>query len=236
MTFEWCEYPDREHMYAALVEVVGTGLRDILRDAQAAGLVASGGTTPRPLYQRLSGADLDWSRVRVTLTDERWVGPDDAASNERMLRQDLLSGPAQAARFIPIYESTDTPEGAEASCGKRLSAMPWPSSLCLLGMGRDGHCASLFPEAAALDDALDPGFDGYCKAVRPVTAEVAGPYARMTLTLAALLRTRHIYLLLAGGEKRDTFRRAQQGSDKREMPVRAVLLQQQVPVSVYWAP
>lgn len=236
MTFEWCEYPDREHMYAALAELVGTGLRDILRQAPAAGLVASGGTTPRPLYRRLSGAELDWDRVRVTLTDERWVGPEDPASNEKMLREDLLSGPAQSARFIPIYEGTDTPEAAERSCAERLSAMPWSSSLCLLGMGRDGHCASLFPGAAGLDDAIDPGFDGYCKAIRPVSTDVAGPYARMSLTLATLLRTRHIYLLLAGEEKRDTFRRAQQGSDQREMPVRAVLRQDKVPVSVCWAP
>lgn len=223
-------------MYAALADVVCTGLREFLRDAATAGLVASGGTTPRPLYGRLSEADLDWSRVWVTLTDERWVGPDDPASNEKMLRKDLLSGPARSARFIPFHENTDTPEAAETSCSERLSAMPWSSSLCLLGMGRDGHCASLFPNAEALDNGLDPGFNGYCKAVEPVNTEVAGPYARMSLTLAALLRTRHIYLLLAGEEKRDTFRRAQQGNDKREMPVRAVLAQERVPVSVFWAP
>lgn len=236
MSYQWFEFREREDLNAELSAAIGAGLAQMLADAPIAGLVAAGGTTAPPVLKRIAAADLDWPRIWVTLSDERWVPPLHAASNEKMVRENLLRGRAGAAHFIPIYSDEESPEAAEAMCHERLAGMPWRSSLCLLGMGKDGHVASLFPEAAALGDALNPAFDRLCKAVRPISSEIAGPHPRMSLTLAALTRTRHIYLLITGEEKRATFDRARNGEAEREMPVRAILRQSSTPVGVYWAP
>ncbi|MBI2993782.1 MAG: 6-phosphogluconolactonase [Gammaproteobacteria bacterium] len=236
MSYQWREYQGREELIGALATEMCAGLGRLLADAPRAGLIAAGGTTAPPLLRRIADADLDWARIWVTLSDERWVSPQHDASNEKMVRENLLQGPAGAAHFLPIYLERDTPEAGEAPCHEQLSAMPWDSSLCLLGMGRDGHVASLFPEAEALKDALNPAYDRCCKAVRPVSAEVAGPHPRMTLTLPAMMRTRHIHLLITGADKRAAFERARSGTSEREMPVRAVLRQSRVPVTVNWAP
>jgi 6-phosphogluconolactonase len=236
MPHQWNEFGSRADLGAALAAELEAGLSRLLAEAPLAGLIAAGGTTAPPVFERLSAATLDWKRLCVTPSDERWVPPTDAASNEKMIREKLLRGTAAAARFIPIYDARhETPEAGEAACNERLAAMPWPASLCLLGMGRDGHAASLFPGAAALDDALNPQFRGFCKAVRPLTAEVAGPHPRMTLTLAALTRTRHIHIVITGADKRATFDRALGPGPGKELPVRAILRQAITPVSVYWA-
>ena len=236
MSHQWFEFPDRQAMSAELAGTMGTGLRQLLAKEPAAGLIAAGGTTAPPVLERLSAMDLDWSRIWVTVSDERWVNAQHEASNERMVRDKLLRGPAGDANFIPIYSDHDTPEAAEPHCHARLTAMPWQNSLCMLGMGNDGHAASLFPGTAALTDALNVNYDRLCKTVRPQASPIAGPHPRMSLTLMALLQARHIYLVITGAEKRATFDRALLGKDQREMPVRAILQQTNTPVSVYWAP
>ena len=223
-------------MSAALAGAMGEGLSQALAAAPAAGLIAAGGTTAPPVLERLAAMELDWTRVRVTVSDERWVNAQHEASNERMVRDKLLRGPAARATFIPIYLEHATPEAAEIFCHERLAAMPWRNTLCMLGMGSDDHAASLFPGSAALTDALNVNFGRFCKAVYPQASPIAGPHPRMSLTLTALLQARHIYLVITGAEKRATFDRALAGDDEREMPVRAILQQARAPVSVYWAP
>ena len=236
MPHQWCEFRDRQVMSAELAGTLGAGLIQALTEAPAAGLIAAGGTTAPPVLERLAAMDLDWYRVWVTVSDERWVNARHEASNERMVRDKLLRGPAGNATFIPIYSEHDTPEAAETHCHERLAAMPWQNSLCMLGMGTDGHAASLFPGTAALADALNVNYDRLCKAVYPQASPIAGPHPRMSLTLMALTQARHIYLVITGAEKRVAFDRALLGNDAREMPVRAILQQLNSPVSVYWAP
>ena len=236
MPHQWQEFSDRQSLCSGLAAAMGAGLAQALAQAPAAGLVAAGGTTAPPVLERLAAMELDWSRVRVTVSDERWVNAQHEASNERMVRDKLLRGPAARATFIPIYSDHASPEAAESHCHERLTAMPWRNSLCMLGMGTDGHAASLFPGTAALTDALNVNFGRLCKAVYPQASPVAGPWPRMTLTLTALLQATHIYLVITGAEKRVAFDRALQGNDEREMPVRAILRQAKAPVSVYWAP
>jgi 6-phosphogluconolactonase len=236
MPHQWHEFPDRQTQSVEVARTLGAGLSGALAEAPVAGLVAAGGTTAPPVLEQLAAMDLDWSRVRVTVSDERWVNAQHEASNERMVRDRLLRGPASRATFIPIYSDHPTPEAAEPDCHARLAAMPWRDSLCMLGMGNDGHAASLFPGTAALTDALDVNYGRLCKAVRPQASPIAGPHPRMSLTLMALMQTRHIHLVITGAEKRATFERALHGTDEREMPVRAILRQTAAPVSVYWSP
>jgi len=199
-----------------------------------ASLVVSGGSTPVPLYHALSRLPLAWDRVDITLADERWVGPDHPDSNERMLRRELLQEQAAQARFIGLKTAAATPLEAVPECTERLGAMGRPFDVMVLGMGSDGHTASLFPDApgAVQDWSLDTG--GGTDYVAGNPAHAAHP--RLSLSLATLLDARRIVLHIQGDDKWQVYQQALAGNDRRAMPVRAVLQQQEVPVDVYWAP
>src|SRR5262249_7486093 len=142
-------------------------------------LIVPGGKSPQATFERLAREALDWIAVTVTLTDERWVSADDAASNEAFARRVLLTGRAADARFVGLYTGDESPEAGEAACAERLSTLTRPFDVVLLGMGDDGHTASLFPGAEALGAALDEHATQPCKAIRAPGIEPP----RMTLTL-----------------------------------------------------
>jgi len=221
---------------AALTEALAGDLTAQLAAGLAAGrevsLAVPGGRSPVALFERVSTAVLAWQRVWVTLGDERWVEVTDAASNERLVRDHLLRNAAAVAHFVGLKnEATDPRSGARASWAA-LTPVPRPFELVLLGMGEDGHFASLFPDspgsAIALDGTQPPG----CVAM---VAPVA-PRARLSLNLSALLNARRIALLITGAAKWGVYERARQPGASTELPVRALLSQQRVPVVVYWAP
>jgi len=209
-------------------------IADALRQGIAANgkasLVVSGGRTPLDLFIQLTRQELDWSKVVITLADERWVSPDNGASNEKLVRNNLLQGFAASATFIGLKNDAASPfEGADQT-EQALKALPRPIDVVILGMGDDGHTASLFPGASNLAAALALDSDRTCMGMTPLTA----PLDRITLTLPVLLDSRNIYLHLMGEAKREVYERAEKGTDVNEMPVRAVLNQQQTPVNVYW--
>jgi 6-phosphogluconolactonase len=197
-----------------------------------ASLVFSGGGTPVRLFRQLASRPISWGDVTITLSDERWVDEDSIDSNAAMLRRELLSGDATAAEFIGLKTEQETPEEAETECARRLSAIPLPYDLVVLGMGTDGHTASLFPGAANLDKALDPDNPRPCIAARPPGA--AQP--RMSLTLANLLNCQRLVLLISGEDKRRVLEMALESGPVEDMPVRALLRQSDVPVDIFWAP
>lgn len=211
---------------AALADAAAAGVALRLAEAiQARGqasLVATGGRSPGAVYDRLAQADLDWARVTVTLSDERCVDTESADSNARLVRARLLHGAAAEAGFVPLWGDGDP--------APRLRAL-LPFDMVLLGMGEDGHVASLIPGMPGLAAAMDPTGPDL------VQATPAGwgspPLARITLTLAALLAARTILILTAGDAKRRVLEAAQAGAD---LPVRALLSQDRVPVRVLWAP
>ena len=197
----------------------------------AASLAVPGGSTPELLFDALSTRALAWDKVTVTLTDERWVEPSDPASNERLVRGRLVTGPAAAARFVGFKTADESAADAVAEVERRLAAMPQPFDVMVLGMGEDGHTASLFPGSAALKASLagDPA------RVQAVQAQGArGAADRMTLALPALLDSRFVALLITGRAKLDTLRRAQESGDPLDLPIRAVLQGAVEPVQVYW--
>ncbi|RYF95515.1 MAG: 6-phosphogluconolactonase [Caulobacteraceae bacterium] len=180
---------------AAIVE----RLRAALIDRGAANLCVTGGSTPGPVYDRLSQVDLDWSHVSITLSDERWVDTASADSNARLVRERLLVGPAAAARFVCLKgDETDPVHGAWAADLKVAPLQPFDA--VLLGMGDDGHICSLFPGNPVLEQGLDPA------AARLVLHTPAGRPApaqdRVTLTLPALIHAGLILILTSGQPKR----------------------------------
>lgn len=217
----------------ALAERIAERLRTALAERGQAVLAVSGGSTPVKLFASLSREKLDWARVQVTLVDERWVPDSDERSNARLVKSLLLQHAASAAPFVPLYTGDATPEAGLATAGARIEALPLPFDAVVLGMGEDGHTASFFPGGDHLAEALDP--QGHAR-VLPMRAPGAGE-PRITLSLATLLETRALYLLVSGEKKRDLLADARLGLGAAlHYPVRAVLTQQRVPVAVYWCP
>jgi 6-phosphogluconolactonase len=223
-------FDDRQAMAEAMADDIADLLRAAIDDRGRASLAVSGGSTPEAMFRCLSEQRLAWDRVIVTLVDERWVPPDADDSNERLARTALLQGPAAAARFVGLKNPAATPEAGLAETERALRDVPRPFDVLVLGMGDDGHTASLFPGTAELAGALAAAAPA-CAPVRP-----PGLQPRMTLTLPTILDSRYILLLLAGRNKWDIYKQAVNGTDATAMPIRAVFAQATAPLEVYWAP
>ncbi|AOF85137.1 hypothetical protein BSY239_1013 [Hydrogenophaga sp. RAC07] len=195
-------------------------------------LAVSGGKSPIALFEALRVLPLEWKRVTVLLVDERCVPHDHADSNTALVRQHLLKDDAAAATFVPFFDTLPDTLDEPAlirlvdAANRRLATQPWPMDMAVLGMGDDGHTASLFPGAPGLNQALYSS--GPVAWVRPATA----PHARLTLTLPALLATRELALAISGASKLAVFQQARLGADEA-LPVSLILNQHQTPVSVW---
>jgi 6-phosphogluconolactonase len=221
-------YPDRSAAAGQLAVSIAGRLRQAIAERGGASLVVSGGSSPRELFQHLSSQTLAWSRVTVIPSDERWVPVDDEQSNERLIREFLLTGPAAAARLVGLYRDTGHPAQALESVGRALAEVPQRLDVVLLGMGTDGHIASLFPQAPDIQACLD--------ARAPCVAPALGPPARLSLSLEYLRNARSIDLLIFGAAKRRVFEQAQAAGPVAELPVRGILGLKNPPVCVHWAP
>jgi 6-phosphogluconolactonase len=222
-------FPDAEALARALAEEISSRLHAAVAERGGALLAVSGGRSPVHLFQVLSQANLPWHAITVTLVDERWVPANDEASNERLVREHLMVERAAAARFVPMKNSAAAPEAGAAACHAALAKLSLPFDVVLLGMGEDGHTASLFPRAHGLTEALDTTREALCAAIQPPTA----PHPRMSLTLRALQSSRWLVLPLQGETKLRTYRKALEPGPVEEMPVRALLRQRVVPIEVW---
>ena len=220
---ELIEYPDSEMMMMRLADILAGDLRQALTMHDRASMAVPGGTTPGPIFDNLCSVDLDWSRVDVMLTDERWVPESSDRSNTALLRRRLLVDRAAAARLIPLYADAATPEDVLDDLTAGL-APSLPLSVVLLGMGADMHTASLFPGADRLDHALNG--DDTLVAMRAPGA----PEPRITLSAKVLNDAYNRHIVIIGAEKRAALDKAQTLSVE-EAPVSAVLKD----CTVHWA-
>lgn len=193
-------------------------------------LVVTGGSSPASCYAKLAATDLNWSRVTVVPSDERWVPTDHGSSNEKMIRETLLVDRAAAARFVSMYSDHASMQEHCDALNQHLPTLPQPFAATLLGMGEDGHIASLFPDASNLSAGLDENSSDWCIAVETA----ASSHPRMSLTMAALMRSEQIVLLFFGDAKLDVLKVAMSG--ERTYPVSSLINQQHTPVHVFWAP
>jgi len=230
-------FENRQDMVAALETECISALTRAIEDRGEATFMVSGGSTPEPLYKSLSNVDLPWASVYIALVDERWVDVDHDKSNEAFTVKHLIQNKAAVANLIGMKNTAGTAQEGLADCEAAYQQLAQPFDITILGMGNDGHTASLFPHAEGLEPALNPDSIELCAAIKAHQSEVTGAITeRMTLSLAGLLRSRTLVLLITGDEKLAVLRKAQAGTDVAEMPIRAVLQQDRVPVVVYWAP
>ena len=224
MSYKFVEYADREMLALDLANLIAGELRTALSQSDSATLAVPGGTSPGPVFDDLCAVDLDWNRVNVMLTDERWVPEDSDRSNTRLLRERLLTDKAAAANLLPLYAPYDTPEEGLGELAKGIEAQ-LPLSVVLLGMGADMHTASIFPEADKLDEALAPN----APVLLPMRAPGA-PEPRITLSAEALDGAMSKHILIFGAEKRAALENAK-GKAPKDAPINAVLNG----ATVHWA-
>ena len=213
------DFADRQILASALARDVAQRLDAALRDSGGALIAVSGGTTPKVFFERLSREPIDWSRVTVTLVDERCVPEESERSNARLVKTHLLANAAVAAAFVPLFKN----ESAAANLGR--------FDVVVLGMGTDGHTASFFPRGDRLADALDVNRKGRIIAIE---APGAGE-PRLTFSLPALVDAGFIALHIEGKEKAQALVEALEPGPVEDMPVRAVL-RAAAPIIVYWSP
>ena len=210
---------------------VAGGLFAALTLRGKASLVVSGGKSPVPFFEALSEAELDWSRVSVTLADERWVPTDSPDSNERLVRAHLIRASAAKARFVGMKITAPSALAAVSLAWEEVADVAHNADELVLGMGEDGHTASLFPGMPGIAQAMD-------RVARPgIVAALAptAPRERLSLNLAALVSARHIRLAIAGPAKRELLDTIIAAPDAERWPVSAILTQTRAPVSVYRA-
>lgn len=223
-------YETREAASIAAADRAVAALERRLDGQGEASIVVSGGTTPANFLRDLSTRPLDWANVHVLPSDERWVGTGHDDSNENMIRRMLLDGDAANAMLHGLYSADVSVDERCEDVAKLFKTLPFPFAFSLLGMGADGHFASLFPDADNLAAGLDPENTSLCMPVRTA----ASPHARISLTLSALARSDEIVLLIFGDDKWQTLEAAKNNGDS--LPVSRLLRQKRAPVSVFWAP
>ena len=232
MTTRMHEFADGAALAEALATTVADTLAAGIEAHGEASIAVSGGSTPKAFFNALSAKPIDWSRVTITLVDERFVPADNPRSNHLLVNDNLLKDKAAAARFLPIYHPADDADAAADLATCETAGIGKPFDVVILGMGTDGHTASFFPGGNRLAEALSAATP---RGVMTMEAEGAGE-PRLTFTFTALEDARFLVLHIEGQAKMDVLAKAEQGTDEAEMPVRAVLNRATTPVDIYWAP
>ena len=219
------EYPDREMMMIDLANNLAGELAAALLHEDTASLVVPGGTTPGPIFDVLCAADIEWDRIRVMLSDERWVPETSDRSNTRLLKERLFVERAASAIYLPLYAHAKTPEEKLSELAENVEPN-LPISVLLLGMGADMHTASLFPGADKLAEAMADD----APILLPMRAPGA-PEPRITLSAPVLAGALSKHIVIMGSEKRDALAQAVKLNDRLLAPVVAVLKG----ATVHWA-
>lgn len=193
-------------------------LKNSIKKKGIASLIVSGGSTPRDLFKLLSKEKLDWKKVYITLADERLVDVKHEDSNENMLRKMLLQNEAKKAIFIGLKQIEEDSKKAEKSCDAALKKFPFPATVCVLGMGEDGHTASLFPNSKELAAIVYE---------KQLTCKVCEPrfslHKRITLTPEILGCSENLFLHIIGEKKQKVLKEALENEDIFSMPIRLFL-------------
>ena len=234
--FDWHQAQDTQSLADHLANEIAARLQAAIRDKGRAFIAVSGGSTPKPMFAALADADIDWSRVVITLVDERWVPESHDLSNAAFLRTHLLSKLPSQAVFVPLYHAA---ESVENSFEQVLSAFAEVNDtdglprfdVVVLGMGGDGHTASFFPDASNVAQLVDPSTKQALLSCESPSTQVA----RITWSLPVLLNTDFLALHFTGEAKKRVFETALEDTDATVLPIRSALFQSKIPLQVFYA-
>jgi 6-phosphogluconolactonase len=228
---EWWDYDSLDEMADAVAGDIGFIVESAL-DARGSCLLAlPGGRTPLPVFEKLAKADLDWKKVTIIPTDDRLVPMDDERSNVRAIAQAFLRA---GARVVPIATEIPDYKLAGNSADARLQDLPWPPDLAWLGMGEDGHTASIFA-GPDLQDALDAPRARRAVGVMPDPMPADAPVPRVTLTRASILAARTMLITITGDKKRELLEQAIADGQSSRLPIGRVLAEAEQPIDIHWA-
>jgi 6-phosphogluconolactonase len=229
---EWWEYDSAEEMASAVAGDIGFIVESAVEARNAALLAFPGGSTPRPIYAELAAARLPWKRVTIIPGDERLVPLDSPLSNVRGIAQAFLP---TGARVIPITGDIADHKLAGNSADARLQDLHWPPDLVWLGMGKDGHTASIFP-GPDLEDALNAPKARRAVGVLPDPLPPEAPVARVTLTRSSILAAKTLLITITGYEKRRVLEQAIEDGHSSKLPIGKVLAEAEQPIDIHWCP
>jgi len=226
------EFTVRNDLDNELAKTVSDILAKAIMDTGKASIAVSGGSTPKGFFSVLSQSDIDWSKVTITLADERWVPIDSEASNTRLVHENLLQNEAKKAKFFHLKQGDELTDETLADLNVAVSKTLLPLDVLILGMGEDGHTASLFPCSDEINAGLDETNDAVLLKVQPKTA----PHQRISFTFASLITSKNLFLHSCGEGKKTVLTQALNGDDPFEMPIRAFLQHPSLNTQIFWAP
>jgi len=226
------QFPTRNELDVSLAQSVSEILSNAIKHRGKASLAVSGGSTPKGFFSVLSQSDIDWSKVTVTLADERWVGIDSQDSNTRLVHENLLQNKATAAKFFHLKQGEELSHETLNDLNVAANTTLLPLDVLILGMGEDGHTASLFPCSDQIAQGLASDNENALLMVEPKTA----PHQRISFSFAALSKSENTFLHLCGENKQEVLKQALNGDDAFEMPIRAFLHHPSLNTQIYWAP
>jgi 6-phosphogluconolactonase len=230
-------FTNRSQLFTSLAQNCQSHLQKSITNNGVASLMVSGGSTPAPLYEILSKSNLDWKNIHVALVDERWVDKQHSTSNEALIYRSLLRGKAENAPFTGMKNPTTNAKTGYLETEGQYQKLPQPFTVTILGMGSDGHTASLFPHAEGLTEALAEDNQQLTAPIMAKQSDVTGVNTeRVTLTLYGLLKSDRLILIITGEEKLAVFREAMSEGPVENMPIRALVRQSKIPFELYWAP
>lgn len=229
------KFENRKFLFNAIEKKILLNLKNAIAKNNSASFIVPGGTTPAPVFKRLSHSDLDWKKITIAQSDERWLDASHQQSNERLTRKNLLINNAKYAHYLPMKNEASSIEEGESICNDTYRFFSNPFTICMLGMGADGHVASLFPGSNNIDNALSLNNKYHCIAIDAKGCSVAGEYTkRMSLTLSAILNSKTILLLITGKEKLKIIENAVNKMPTNEIPVSHILNQSTTDIEVFW--
>ena len=224
------EFSQREQLDIALADKVAQLLAAAINDKGRASIAVSGGSTPKGFFAALSKKKLNWSAITVTLADERWVDIDDSASNTKLVQEHLLQNEAAKANFFHLKQGENLNVETLQTLCLLANEQLLPLDVLILGMGEDGHTASLFPCSEEITQCLASD-SAELLSVQPATA----PHQRITFSFATLAKSANTFLHISGSSKKQVLAQAIAGQEIHEMPIRAFLQAPDINTQVYWA-